>query len=290
MKTTTPPSKYLTRDHSDYTNMQNSTNHPIEDLIHRFAYLGPHTDIETIASLITRKDEALPYLIKIAKDEEYWDVDNNSYSVWATICSIHLLSVIGGMDALNAVCSAIVLHPGDTGDWITEDMSSVLAWFGPSSFDILANVINDHNVDAFVRSGAARALLMISCTDKEIKSRSVELLRQTISSEKDKLVRTLLVNELVEFKDPTILDFVKPLFEKKLIDKSFTSFEEILDVYAGKYDYTDHAKVKDPMKIFEPSPDNFYRKSNNTSKKDDSRDASDDDEIGLQKKVGRNDS
>jgi hypothetical protein len=66
---------------------------PMDSLTAKLAKLGPETDQETINTIITRGEEAVSYLARIAVDEEYWDM-NGEYSIWAPICAIHLLAAI----------------------------------------------------------------------------------------------------------------------------------------------------------------------------------------------------
>ncbi len=80
---------------------------PIQDLIEIFAHLGTHTDLETINQILSRKDESLPYIIKIAQEEEYWFPEDGEYASWTPVCALHLLSVIGGTEAINAFLNSI---------------------------------------------------------------------------------------------------------------------------------------------------------------------------------------
>lgn len=231
---------------------------PVEMLIGRLAKLGPNSDKETLDSILARREEALPYLVQMATDKEYWELDKG-YSVWTPISAMHLLSVIGGRQALEPVERAIRTYYDDTGDWLTEDMPSVLAAFGPEAFDLLAGMVRDAKLDDFVRSGGARALLMISRSNEDVRRKSIELLREVVSKESSRHVRTLLVDTLIEFKDAESLEFVKPFFDTGMIDTGFLTYRDVLRVYAGEYDDLRHDIPKDPMEIFSPDTPNIYR-------------------------------
>jgi hypothetical protein len=235
---------------------------PVESLVQRLAVRGPETDMETVRSIVARKEEALPHLVRVATEEKYWDTESGLFSVWAPICAMHILSKIGGNKAASAVYSAMRTHYDDTGDWITEDMPYVLAAFGPGGFDTLASMVADTSLDEYVRDGAARALIMISQEHPEIKSRSVEVLKKAITDESDESARSILTDTLAEFKDKDTLPFIEDLFKKGLIDTGFIDYDTVLDVYAGKFDHLQRFVPRDPLDIFIPRQDNFYRKNN----------------------------
>jgi hypothetical protein len=175
---------------------------------------------------------------------------------------MHVLSKIGGKEAASAVYSAMRIHYDDTGDWITEDMPYVLAAFGPGGFDTLASMVADTSLDEYVRDGAARALVIISQEHPEIKSRSVEVLKKAITDEGDESARSILADTLAEFKDVDALPFIEDLFKKEMIDTAHVDYDTVLDIYAGKFDHLQRFVPRDPLDIFIPRQDNFYRKNN----------------------------
>jgi SEC-C motif/Protein of unknown function (DUF1186) len=230
-------------------------------MVERLLNLGTRTDDETISSLLRRKEESRPLLTKLVGDEDLWETDSG-YSTWAPICAIHLLSVMGGRDAVGAVGKAIREHHDETGDWITEDAPSVLSAFGADAFEVLAEMVLDRDLEEFCRSAASRALLMMSGNNEELRQRSISLLRDAISAEKDDmLARSILTDDLCEFKDPDSLEFIRSLFQMNLIDKFHLTYEEVLNVYAGKYDEMGYNVPSNPLDIFSKSSSNFYRRT-----------------------------
>lgn len=235
---------------------------PVESLVQRLAVRGPETDMETVRSIVARKEDVLQHLVRIVTEEKYWDTESDLFSVWAPICAMHILSKIGGKEAVSAVYSAMRIHYDDTGDWITEEMPYVLAAFGSACSDTLASMVADTSLDEYVRNGAARALVMISQEHPEIKSRSVEVLKKAVLDESDESTRSILADTLAEFKDKDALPFLEDLFKKEMIDTTYIDYDTVLDVYAGKFDHLQRSAPRDPLGIFDPRPDNFYRKNN----------------------------
>jgi uncharacterized protein YchJ len=209
---------------------------------------GRNVSVETVESMLRRRDEALPFLIDIVKSDRYWRSDG--VEAWAPISAMHLLALIGGGEALDAVVYATYNYTEEMGDWLTEDLPSILAHFGADAYGTLLSTVNDDRLEPFARNSAARALHAISRKDQNLRKQAVDALKNAIMSEKDCLARTLLVDVLIEFKDPDTLQFVRSLFEKELIDTSTLTIEEVEGVYAGEYDDILHRDDVDPMDLF----------------------------------------
>jgi SEC-C motif/Protein of unknown function (DUF1186) len=266
---------------------------PIQDLIERFARLGPNTDFNIIEQLLSRKAEALPYIIEIAQDDKYWFPDDGEYSSWTPVCALHLLSVIGGPEAINAFINSIKEYYDDTDDWETTDMPAILANFGIEAFENIKDMLLDNDVDGFVRAGAARALFLISEKYPDAREKSIQTVRDAISSENDEVARSCFMYELVHFKDHDSLPFIEFYFKNDMIDDGLITLEDVLDYYYGKgndFNSLDNTVAKDSLDIFKDSPDNFYRNSN-TGKYLPSTKSNDQPTTKniLKKEVGRND-
>jgi hypothetical protein len=253
----------------DSKSTENNIIVPIQDLIERFARLGPNTDFNIIEQLLSRKDESLPYIIEIAQNDKYWfSDDDGEYSSWTPVCALHLLSVIGGPEAINAFINSIKEYYDDTEDWITEDMPAILANFGIEAFENIQDMLLDkeeEEVDTFVRAGAARALFLISEKYPYTREKSIKALRDAISSENDQIARSCFMYELVHFKDHNSLPFIEIYFKNDMIDDGLMTLDDVLEYYYGNgsdFNSLGNTMAKDSLDIFKDSPNNFYRNSN----------------------------
>lgn len=239
---------------------------PIQDLVERFARLGPNTDFDIIEQLLSRKAEALPFIIEIAQNDKYWfPEDEGEYASWTPVCALHLLSVIGGPEAINAFLNSVKKYYDDTDDWITEDMPAILANFGIEGFNEIREMLFDKKADPFVRAGAARALFLISEKYPDVREMSIKALRDAISSENDEVARSCFVYDLVHFKDNDTLPFIEFYFKNDMIDEDFISMDDVLEYYYGKgseFNSLGNIQAKDSLDIFKDTPDNFYRNDN----------------------------
>ena len=251
----------------DSKSTENNTIVPIQDLIEHFARLGPNTDFNIIEQILSRKAEALPYIIKIAQDDEYWYPEDGEYASWTLVCALHLLSVIGGTEAINTFLNSVKKNYDDTGDWITTDMPAILANFGIDAFDNIKNMLLDKDgVDRFVRAGAARTLFLISERYPDTREKSIKALRDAISSENDDIARSCFMYELVHFKDHDSLPFIEFYFKNSMIDDGWMTLDDVFQYYYGSGSDSSNSLgntvAKDSLDIFKDTPDNFYRNSN----------------------------
>jgi hypothetical protein len=218
---------------------------------------GGNVDIELAESILERKDEALPYLTSIARNDRYWR--SEGVEGWAPINAIHLLAFIGGKEALDAVLYATYNHAEEMGDWLTEDLPSILAYFGPSAFEALVLALGESKLEPFARNSVGRALHSIVRKNENLRERTIVAFVNAITNEKDMLARTLLVDVLIEFKErEKTLPLVRELFKKDLLDRSALQPKEVEEVYAGAYDDTFHADDDDPMDLFRNDKSKWY--------------------------------
>jgi hypothetical protein len=255
-------------------------------LINEIATKGPNINLDTAEILISNKEKSLPLLINLIGKIEVWEPPYKKYSAWTPVAIIHLLSLIGGKDAFEAVKNAVVIYYDEMGDWITEDFPSVIATFGPEIFNQISKTIADTTIDEWIRVGLARSLRMISTTFSDLREKSAKMLKEVVSQEKkNRNTRTLLTIELAYFKDRESFSFIKQLFIDGLLDKSVLTYDEFCDVYEGKNDYLESDKIKNPLHIFKE--DSFYRMTNSGNFLE--KQVVDTNSNTLSRKIGRND-
>lgn len=218
---------------------------------------GDRVSKEAALKVLDRKAEALPYLIEMVKGGRYWHTDDENES-WVPLTALHLLSLTREREALEAIIYAIYHYTEELGDWLTEDVASLLAYFGEAQFNRIATLVSDNKLDPFARDAAAMAIVVIAeKSGKEaLRKAAIECLRNAISTEKDRTARTLLAIDLAETRDRGSLPFIKSLYDRRLIDSGFASYEDAEKICAG-HDYLSEREAarKDPMDFFSPHSD-----------------------------------
>ncbi len=211
-----------------------------------------HPDEQLPLEVLAHKEEVLPLLVELVKQRKYW-VSSNENEWWAPVTSIHLLSLTKDKRALDTLIYVLYNYSKEMNDWL-DSMGSLLSNFGVSAFDSLASAVLDRTLDQWARNVAARAIMVVAdkSGDESSRRRAIDCLEEAIKNEKHRETRSWLVSEFSEMKDKESLPFIKSLFDAGMIDATVTSYEEVKDVYEGRYEgqsYLVH-DTKDPMDYF----------------------------------------
>lgn len=215
-------------------------------------------DEQLALEVLAQKEQVLPLLVELVKERKYW-VSSNENEWWAPITSIHLLSLTKDKRALDALIYVLYNYSEEMNDWL-DSMGSLLSNFGISAFDSLASAVLDRTLDQWARNAAARAMMGVAdkSGDESLRKRSIDCLKEAIKNERHRETRSWLVSEFSEMRDKESLPFIKSLFDAGMIDDTVTSYEEVKDVYAGRYEsqsYLEH-DTKDPMDYFRERENN----------------------------------
>lgn len=223
-------------------------------------------------------------MAQFATCDEYWEDgadDNNNPEDYKSvpIAAIHLLAKMKHYRAQLAINTAILGHHEETGDWLTEDMPHVLAYMGVGAIRTLTALMQYRDTDRFVRIGAATALITIAGNNPEEKPGIVASIKDAALHEDDINTRTLLVDTLVDLKDPDLLAYLKNSLETNFITNDYFHLEDIDGTYADLL-HTRCIDNVDPLYIFEYRDDNPYKQKSDDSIRTGSHTA---------QKIGRND-
>ena len=227
------------------------------ELLEHLVSLGLNVS-KDLALEITRRDDALFYLRKMLQDGKYWYQDGPGDG-WAPIHAIHILALIKTMDALELLRDILRYRGEDLGDWLTEDMPTLLAAFGDDAIEQLKAFAGDETLESLVRGAATTALNVIAHRNPARQEEIVNHFRLLLQDTTDRLFGTLLIGELLSFRDPSVLDLVYSAFDAGWVDTSFIcreEVEEILNAPEKEQEYMMFMK-KDPLKHF--SPENIDR-------------------------------
>jgi hypothetical protein len=244
-----------------------------------------------LAEEICNRPDSVPYLARIIEEDKYrkWGGPGDA---WSPIHALHLLGGMKTTEALQALIATLRDRGEDIGDWLTEDMPSILANFGTSAVEPLKAMIPDDSLDDFVRGAASTALVVIAYNHTEYRGPVIKLFRQIVKEANVKRAEelnytfiTLIVDDLAELKDPEAFEDIKQAFENELIDEFFIDFDDIQRIYGtSDKDMHYHRHEKDPMDHFsQKNIERLYKISYGTKKKQTKK------YQVTKKKIGRND-
>jgi len=103
------------------------------DLVRELVRSGLDVDRGLVDKLLERAGEAIPYLAEILDEDKYWRLDEEAPGAgWAPISALHLLAAIAHPDGLEPILRVLHRRPDDLGDWLTEDIPSILGFISGS--------------------------------------------------------------------------------------------------------------------------------------------------------------
>jgi hypothetical protein len=223
-----------------------------EELVERMISCGLMVNYGLAAELLERR-EVVPSLIDILEDDRYWEPGGLGGG-WGPIHAIHLLGAIKTDECLRALIKLIRGRGKDLGDWLIEDMPSILAGFGPRAVGPLEELVRNRGLDIFSRATAVRALAAIAHRHEEVRERVIELLRKVVTEEEeDPEFRSLAADDLAQFKHPGALADLKSLFDRGMIDETIVDWEGIERICNTPEERLGYRRdLRDPLDYFLP--------------------------------------
>ncbi|WP_440957053.1 DUF1186 domain-containing protein [Methanosarcina sp. Mfa9] len=141
----------------------------------------------------------------------------------------------------------------ELGDWITEDFPTILANFGLDAVEDLKKFISDRTTGLYQRSAASGALSAIAHKHPEIWDSTIRFFRQLLQEEDDPELLGFLISDLSEFKDPEVLEDIRSLYEKGLVDDFIINMEDVDSIYSSPDESMDYQRhFADPLEHFNP--------------------------------------
>ncbi len=211
-----------------------------------------------LAKEICNRPDSIPHLACILKEDLYRELGGPG-DAWSPIHALHLLGSIKTPEALHVLIEELRNHGEEIGDWLTEDMPSILANFGTSAVEPLTELVLDESLYAFVRGAAATALGVIAHHHSECREPVIELFRKIVreanvrgTGKANSMFITLLIDDLAQLKDREAFEDIKQAFANELIEEFFINLEDIKRIYRTpdeELPYHYHHE-KDPMDHF----------------------------------------
>lgn len=254
------------KDRARETLIKTRNTHPIpnvSDMIEELKRQAAFTGEDVVNGILENAHETLPMLVHMTATEEYWN-DYERYT-WSPVCAIHLLAKINSPEAHKAISESLIKYYDYTADWLTEDAPHILAYMGAEAVEMLTGIIRNNYANMFVRNTAARALIMIAIKHPELKQDIVTSIKDTARDESDITARTLLVDCLVDLKDPDLYGYLRGAVETGYISDESYNASDLDDIYSGKLKGAHDMVPRDPLGIFAYKDDPqfmFYRHVN----------------------------
>lgn len=208
---------------------------------------------KTLAREITKRDDAVFYLRKLLQDGKHWR-NNGPGGGWSPFHAIHILALIKSRESFELLLDIIRYHEDDLGDWVTEDIASLLVAFGEDFIELIKEFTNDETLETFARSAAASALAALGKKFPHHQNDIKQHLRRLLKTTQDGTFAGLVADYLASFHDPSVMPDIHRAFEDGIIDDPFVKEDELEDVINGVFSDMDAADFKrntaDPLNHF----------------------------------------
>ncbi len=222
------------------------------ELLREFAEAGLSVNREMAEEIIRREDTA-DCIFELLKDERYW---NDVGGGWFPIHAIFLLALIRTRKAFEVFRWILENKPEELEDWLTEDIPSLLFYFGKEFFKEIKDLALSNN-NLFVRLAAAKTICAMGVVDENMKEKVVEVCKTFLEDEDEEFVGMLLP-EMAEIKDEELFALVKKKFEELPFAKKVTDMEDLIELHEGRSDNPEYTHcLQDPWEHF--SEENLRR-------------------------------
>lgn len=195
---------------------------------------------------IAARPDAVSELSKSLDDSEYWEHEWTDSEFFIDV--MYLLGIIKTKESFELIKEIIIKHNDELQetDFITQDLSIVLANFGEQYFDTIVEIVKDINYDEYVRMAAFSSLCTIAFLNNKFKQQLIVFSKALFNEDKyasdDFLL--LVLHDMADLKDKEL--FEKVVEYEKLNDISpnrFTTTEELEKTYNSMTDEPECART-----------------------------------------------
>jgi len=142
-----------------------------EKLIRDLAERGLVVNRELIEKIVEREDT--PKLLLEMMDDLAEVSD-----WWLPVHAMFILTIIKNRESLEALKQLVKKY--DLGDWVTEELQYLLAYFGPEYFDDIAEIVRDREQNVFVRGAAYEALVRVSKDNQKAMEKLIAISKEIL--------------------------------------------------------------------------------------------------------------
>ncbi|MBU0491480.1 MAG: DUF1186 domain-containing protein [Chloroflexi bacterium] len=179
--------------------------------------------------------EHVPDLIRMATDDELFELDVDGSMTWAPV---HAWRALGQLRA-EAACEPLVrlLHRIDDEDdeWVGEELPEVLGMIGPAAVPGLAAFLSDDAHGLWARVAAAAALQHIGQQHPAARDECIAILSRQLESfaSQDPTLNAFLIDPLLDLKAVEAAPVMERAFAANVVDEWATGDWEDAQVRLG---------------------------------------------------------
>ncbi|MCP4538694.1 MAG: DUF1186 domain-containing protein [Chloroflexi bacterium] len=205
----------------------------IEEILDKIEFYNKRFPRRALRDAMTRKESITPELLAIVQDAAE-NIDELAYekNYMAHMYAMYLLAQFRERRAYPLIVEFFSI-PGEvtldvTGELVTEDLNRILASVCGNDTSLMESLIENENVNEYVRSAALQGLLVLVArgdqSREEIMSYYRALFREKLER-KPSLVWGSLVDCCCELHPKELLEEISQAFAEGLVDENYTNLE-----------------------------------------------------------------
>jgi len=226
----------------------------IKEVLSELEYNKGYFPYEAIQEAIAQKEKIVPELLKILENAEksiHQIEEQPNYM--AHIYAMFLLAQFREKRAYPLIVN-LFSHPGDTsdniaGDFICEDLPRVLASVCHGDTALIKQLIENRNVDEYVRDAGLKALLVLVVNGKKTREEVMDyyksLFREKLEREYS-MVWNGLISCCCYLHPKEVYEDIKKAYEEFLVDPIFITLNDVKDILNKGEDKTPN-RLKDDI-------------------------------------------
>lgn len=206
----------------------------IKRILHGLEYYHGTLPEQALRQAIKHQERITPFLLKAIKeakeDIEHLD-DDPDYMLYTYV--FYLLAQFREMRAYPLIVDFFSV-PGEisldvTGDFVTEDLSKVLAAVCHGDLSGITSLIQNENANEFVRSAAIGAIVCLVANDEMDRVDAIDYLRdlfQTLPRKYDS-IWSFLICDCLDIYPEELFSEIKQAFDDKLVEEFAVGIEDV---------------------------------------------------------------
>lgn len=224
----------------DITDENTQATMSVDEIVLKLDSAGRKLPIEAIREAQKSPHLIVPKLIEVLQKVVRDAQDGIVTEGQAPFFAIYLLAEFGAKEALPTIQAAVSL-PGDVpfdlfGDTVTENLARIFANLAPERLELLESMIDDAQINEYVRSQAAEAFLYFVRDGDMTREQVVRLLdghlRLAIDNEDYRIVSPL-VSVLARLSPAEARETIADAYQRELVDTFWVRLEDVDDCIKG---------------------------------------------------------
>ena len=177
--------------------------------------------------------EHIPELIRMAMDEHLNGADGDGTEIWGPLHAWRTLAQLGAVEAMEPLVRLLDKLPDD--EWLAEELPEVFSLVGPAAILVLADFMNDDDMDEHARISAPACLERMARDHPEYRDECAGLLTHRLTSYETNgsSLNGFIISSLIDLKAVDAIDAIPNAYFASCVDLSVAGDIEDVEIEMG---------------------------------------------------------